>query len=312
MNRRQWLKISALGGLGLVTNTWADTLSQSTLDSLKKLPLSPTMPVMFIGHGSPMNAINENEFHQSWQRLGQRFGESSQSKWPKPTAILMISAHWQTTGGIGILATDEPETIYDFGVFPQKLYDQTYPASGSPIAAQITKQLLTTQHHKPATPIVIDDDRGLDHGVWSVLLPMFPKADIPVLQISLNRNLPTDIHYDLARQFSVLRQRGVLIMGSGNMVHNLYAERLPNRKPHDWTLEFEQKITVWLQNHDDKSIFNVPQAMPKLTALAHPTQEHFLPLIYALGAKNVKDKVSFFNTGYGSSGVAMRSVIFET
>ncbi|MEB8433059.1 4,5-DOPA dioxygenase extradiol [Cocleimonas sp. KMM 6892] len=311
MNRRQWLKFSTLAGLGLVTRTWADTFSNSTLESLKALPKSPTMPVMFIGHGSPMNAINENAFNESWRKIGKQFGEGSDAKWTKPSAILVISAHWQTTGGIGVLASEEPEIIYDFGGFPQKLYDQTYPAPGSLTTAEITKQLLQTQRHTPNTPIILDEDRGFDHGVWSVLLPMFPKADIPVLQISLDRNLPHDIHYDLAKQLSALRERGVLIIGSGNMVHNLYAKRMPNSKPYDWTLEFEQKMTDWIEHRDDQSIIKISRTMPKLTSLAHPTHEHFLPLIYTLGAKSAKDKISFFNSGYGSSAIAMRSVIFE-
>ncbi|MES2398515.1 MAG: 4,5-DOPA dioxygenase extradiol, partial [Pseudomonadota bacterium] len=184
------------------------------LDSVASLKKSERMPVLFLGHGSPMNAIGDNEYRRSWQALGKDFG----TKMPRPQLILCISAHWLTEGW-WVTAMDKPKTIHDFGGFPQELFDQQYPAPGDPAAARAISQLV---RQRGSQPLGLDVNQwGLDHGTWSVLKPMFPDADIPVIQLSMDYSRAPDEHYALARQLKALRDRGVLIVGSGNIVHNL-------------------------------------------------------------------------------------------
>lgn len=300
MQRRDFLRASSLVALSL-SPMLAQALGTST--DLKELPQTPKMPVLFVGHGSPMNAIEDNTFRQNWQKIGKEL--------PKPTAILMVSAHWLSDGHTAIMATSQPETIHDFGGFPEKLFAQQYPAHGSPQTAKLAAELLK----KPLADgtqvkTAFDLRQGYDHGTWSVLLPMFPQANIPVFQISIDYFKPASYHYALGQQLAALRERGVLIMGSGNIVHNLEAERLASSKPYDWNQAVDQKIAQLLQKHDDQALIQFADN-DKLIKLAHPTVDHLWPLFYALGAKHENDSVRFFNAAYAGSAISMRSVIFS-
>ena len=204
--------------------------------SLKK---SPRMPVLFVGHGSPMNAIGDNAYRRSWQALGAEFGAS----YPKPQFILCVSAHWLTRGGWFLTGMARPKTIHDFGGFPQELFDQQYPAPGAPSAAAAIAQ--GVRQPFSGAPLGLDAaEWGFDHGTWSVLKPMFPRADIPVLQLSMDYSRPPAEHYQLGQQLRALRERGVLIVGSGNIVHNLRATRRDARpdQAYDWAIEFDRIV----------------------------------------------------------------------
>ena len=251
------------------------------------------MPLLFIGHGSPMNAIENNQYSQSWKELGEKL--------PRPTAILSVSAHW-VTRGTKVTMMQKPKTIHDFGGFPDELYMLQYPAPGSVWLAEKIQKLAT------GYLIESDYDWGLDHGTWSVLLPMFPLADIPVIQLSIDYNRPISYHYELAAQLKKLRNKGVLIIGSGNIVHNLQAVSMDS-KPYDWTIEFDRKIAHWIETGNDRAIIDF-QNLGSLARLAHPTYDHFLPLIYILGLKDKNDSFEFFNESYQFGSTSMRSVVF--
>lgn len=257
---------------------------------------SERMPLLFVGHGNPMNAIEENRFSKTWSDIG--------SKLPKPTAILSVSAHWLTRG-TKVLAVETPRTIHDFGGFPQELFDQQYPAPGAPELAKETQRLAAKKH------IILDDEWGFDHGTWSVLLKMFPKADIPVYQLSIDYNKPLSYHYQLAEELRSLRNKGVLIMGSGNIVHNLHAVNFQkNAKPYDWAVEFDAKVKQWIEQGDHSSITEF-QNLGSISRLAHPTHDHFLPLLYTLGFQYHTEQPTFFNDDFDMSSVSMRSMIFQ-
>ncbi|WP_020559620.1 4,5-DOPA dioxygenase extradiol [Thiofilum flexile] len=292
MQRRSFL-LGSLSSLLGASSVWGESASLPTLAR------TPKMPVMFVGHGSPMNAITPNTFHRTWQKIGKTL--------PQPSAILVISAHWRSHNGTVVMATPEPETIHDFGGFPDKLFAQQYPSPGSPQAAQLTFDLLKKN---AALHAKVDYEQGLDHGTWSVLLPMFPKANIPVFQVSIDYDKPAAYHYRVGQQLAALRERGVLIIGSGNLVHNLWIEDQSNEKPYDWAQDFDAQATRALQSHNDKALIQLSQN-PNLTPLAHPSLEHFWPLFYVLGAKNTQDNIQFFNQGYDGSAISMRSVIFS-
>jgi len=241
------------------------------------------MPVLFIGHGSPMNAIGENEFVAGWRAVVQTF--------PKPNAILCISAHWETRGTF-VTAMEKPKTIHDFGGFPRELYDMQYPAPGSPELAKEIKRIIRK------TEVGLDNKWGLDHGCWSVLKRIYPDADVPVIQLSLDASRPADYHYDLAREFSPIREQGVLIIGSGNMVHNLRLidwEKMDEPGfGHDWAIEANEKMKKYILTDDHQSLINF-RSQGKTFDLAIPTPEHFLPLLYVLALKEEDEKVEFFN-----------------
>ena len=261
------------------------------------------MPVLFLGHGSPMNAITDNEYRRSWQALGARFG----SDWPTPQLILCISAHWLTDGW-WLTAMAQPKTIHDFGGFPQELFDQQYPAPGAPDAAA---EISIAVRQRASLPLGLDAHWGLDHGAWSVLMPMFPKADIPVLQLSMDYSRAPADHYALARQLKVLRQRGVLIVASGNVVHNLpQAQRgASSQQAYDWALEFDQTIAGYVQQGQLDALQNF-QKLGSLATMAHPTYEHLLPLLYAAGAVSPGEPVKFFNTSFQLGSISMRSMLW--
>ena len=238
-----------------------------------------------------MNAIEDNEFSRAWSVAAHSL--------PRPRAILCISAHWETLG-TRVTAMDRPQTIYDFFGFPQPLYAKQYPAPGAPDLARLAQA--TVQR----TPVALDLDWGLDHGAWSVLCRMFPQADIPVVQISLDRAQAPACHYELGRELRGLRQKGVLIVGSGNMVHNL-CEIVWQDTAYDWALEFDAQMKDFIQSGDHDSIIHYE----KLGAAAHlavPTNEHYLPLLYVLALQGKGEEVSFFAEKVTLGSMSMRSV----
>jgi len=254
------------------------------------------MPVLFVGHGSPMNGIEENEFSLYWKNLA--------SEIPRPKAVVVVSAHWLTKG-THITAMDFPETIHDFGGFPKELSEVIYPAPGSPeLAGKIAAML-------PSENIVPDHEWGLDHGSWTILRHMYPGADIPILQLSIDQTKDASYHYGLARELQALRRKGVLIMGSGNMVHNLRLvawDRLNDvNYGFDWTNIMNEKFKKLILDGDHQSLIRFDQLGPE-ARLSIPTPEHYLPLLYTLGMKNEKDEVSFFNDRAVGGSLTMTSV----
>ena len=261
------------------------------LQILAELPDTAPMPALFIGHGSPMNAISDNRWSSMWRRLGERL--------PRPKAIVCISAHWLTPGATAVTAMSTPKTIHDFGGFPQALFEQQYPAPGDPQLAQDIARLLEK------VDATLDNDWGLDHGTWSVLLPMYPAADIPVVQVSIDYAKAPLFHYELATQLRTLRARGVLILGSGNIVHNLRAMR-PDDSPHDWALEFDAVIADYVNTNNWRAAAEF-QSLGPLARMAHPTYDHYLPLLYTLGVRDARDSVVWFNEGFTYGSISMRS-----
>ncbi|GGB65958.1 dioxygenase [Flavobacterium suaedae] len=254
-------------------------------------------PVLFVGHGSPMNGIEDNEFSQNWSKLGKEL--------PKPKAVLVISAHWLTWGTY-VTAMDSPRTIHDFGGFPQELFDVQYSAKGNPELAKQTSELITH------TDVKMDHEWGLDHGAWTVVRHMYPDADIPVLQLSIDYNKPSEYHYNLAKDLAKLREKGVLVLGSGNMVHNLrmvaWDKLNDDNYGYDWAIEmneiFKQKIAD--SNHKDLMDYD---KLNKVAKLAIPTPDHYYPLLYSLALKDKKDVVSFFNDKLVGGSLNMTSVL---
>lgn len=252
------------------------------------------MPVLFIGHGSPMNGIEDNAFSQKWGDLGRTM--------PVPKAVLVVSAHWFTRG-TAVTAMNFPKTIHDFGGFPQALFDVEYPAPGNPELAAETTKLITS------TTVELDHDWGLDHGAWTVLTHLFPAANIPVLQLSMDYTKNPKAHYELAQELYQLRKKGVLIMGSGNMVHNLRMMNweMINGGGYDWALEINEQFKGLILNNDHAPLMNY-QNLGKAALLAIPTPEHYLPLLYTLGLKNESDEISFFNDKAVGGSLTMTSV----
>ncbi|MBP6404493.1 MAG: 4,5-DOPA dioxygenase extradiol [Ramlibacter sp.] len=296
---------TVLAGAASMASLWGAPLSTTaaTSSALEALPLakSPRMPVLFLGHGSPMNAIEDNEYRRSWQALGAEFG----ARYPRPQLILCISAHWITRGW-WLTGMDKPKTIHDFGGFPQALFDQQYPAPGAPAAAQAISRSIA------APPVGLDKDEwGYDHGTWSVLKPMFPKADIPVIQLSMDYSRPPAEHYALGQQLKGLRERGVLVVGSGNIVHNLRMTRrgVSAIQAYDWAIEFDKVIAGQLQQGELGALAGF-QSLGTVAQMSHPTWDHYLPLLHAAGAADAKDPVRFFNANYQSASISMRSVVW--
>jgi len=296
---------TVLAGAASMASLWGAPLSTTaaTSSALEALPLakSPRMPVLFLGHGSPMNAIEDNEYRRSWQALGAEFG----ARYPRPQLILCISAHWITRGW-WLTGMDKPKTIHDFGGFPQALFDQQYPAPGAPAAAQAISRSIA------APPVGLDKDEwGYDHGTWSVLKPMFPKADIPVIQLSMDYSRPPAEHYALGQQLKGLRERGVLVVGSGNIVHNLRMTRRGASaiQAYDWAIEFDKVIAGQLQQGQLGALAGF-QSLGTVAQMSHPTWDHYLPLLHAAGAADAKDPIRFFNANYQSASISMRSVVW--
>lgn len=253
------------------------------------------MPVLFLGHGSPMNAIEENEFVYTFRKLGQEL--------IRPNAILCISAHWETKGTF-VTAMQNPPTIHDFGGFPQALFDVQYPAPGSPELALQTKNIITT------TEVGLDDKWGLDHGAWSVIKHLYPNADIPVIQMSIDYSQPAKYHYELAKEISSLRQKGVLIIGSGNMVHNLRKvawNRLNEEFAFDWAIEANEKMKSYILSGNHENLINF-KSQGKAFDLAIPTPEHYMPLLYTLALKEENETIELFNDKPVGGSLTMTSV----
>ena len=280
------------------------TTDFTAFERIASLRKSDRLPVLFLGHGSPMNAIGDNEYRRSWQALGAEFD----SKIARPQLILCISAHWLTDGW-WLTGMDQPKTIHDFGGFPQELFDQQYPAPGDAAAARAISQVV---RQRASAPLGLDiSEWGLDHGSWSVLKPMFPDADIPVIQLSMDYSRAPEDHYALAQQLKGLRERGVLIVGSGNIVHNLQQMQrgAAGNQAYDWALEFDQTIGGYLQQGNLAALQNF-QKLGALAKMAHPTYEHYLPLLYAAGAVDANEPMRFFNTSFQGGSISMRSVVW--
>ncbi|MCR8668091.1 4,5-DOPA dioxygenase extradiol [Aestuariibaculum sp. M13] len=290
MDRKKFLKSLAL--LPLIG-------SSMTLKDLDKMTSTMNntgkMPVLFLGHGSPMNAIEENEFVRTFRKLGQEL--------TRPNAILCISAHWETRGTY-VTAMQNPPTIHDFGGFSQALFDVQYPAPGSPELAKETQKLISQ------TDVGLDEKWGLDHGAWSVIKHLYPNADIPVIQMSIDYTQPPKYHYELAKQINKLRHKGVLIVGSGNMVHNLRMvawNKLNEEYAYDWATEANEKMKSFILNNDHNSLINF-RSQGKAFDLAIPTPEHYLPLLYALALKEEDEKVTLFNDKPVAGSLTMTSL----
>lgn len=290
MDRKTFLKSLAILPL---------TAAAMKLDVLNKLtePMSNTakMPVLFLGHGSPMNAIEENEFVTGFRNIAKGI--------PKPNAILCVSAHWETKGTF-VTAMQNPPTIHDFGGFPKELFAVQYPAPGSPDLAKQTKSLITK------TEVGLDEKWGLDHGAWSVIKHLYPNADIPVIQMSIDYSQTPQYHYELAQQIKSLREKGVLVIGSGNIVHNLGKvewRRLNETFGYDWAIEANEKMKKFILSGEHKQLINF-RSQGKAFDLAIPTPEHYLPLLYSLALKEEKDEVSLFNDKAVAGSLTMTSV----
>jgi 4,5-DOPA dioxygenase extradiol len=254
------------------------------------------MPVLFVGHGSPMNAIAENEFVSCWRNLGVTI--------PRPKAILCISAHWETSGTF-VTAMNKPPTIHDFGGFPKELFDVQYPAPGSPELAYDTKLTITK------TEVGMDQKWGLDHGAWSVIKHIYPKADVPIIEMSLDYNKPPQYHYELAKELAKFRKKGVLIIGSGNIVHNLRMVAWDKvnvpEYGYDWALQANQIIKALILENKHKELINY-QSLGMEVDMAIPTPDHYLPLLYTLALKEENEQVSFFNDKAVMGSLTMTSV----
>jgi len=258
--------------------------------------ITEKLPVLFIGHGSPMNAIEENEFVMGWRNIGKTI--------PKPDAILCVSAHWESRGTF-VTATEKPKTIHDFGGFPAELFEVQYPAPGSPELAKETKALIKK------TEVGLDDKWGLDHGCWSVVKHLYPDADVPVVQLSLDYYQSPQYHYDLSKELSSLRRKGVLIIGSGNMVHNLGLVSWEKMEEpgygYDWAIEANEKMKKFILSNDHKSLINY-KLQGRAFNLAVPTPEHFLPLLYSLALKEENENIEIFNDKAVAGSLTMTSV----
>jgi len=293
MNRKEFLQNIAAAA-AMMTLPALKTLA----DSLPEQDVK--MPVLFVGHGSPMNAIEDNEFTQRWRRLGQEI--------PQPTAVLCVSAHWLTRGTF-VTAVDRPKTIHDFGGFPKALFDVEYAAPGAPtVARQIQAQLAPTA-------VGLDHDWGLDHGTWCITKQMYPHANIPVLQLSLDYTKPAEWHYALGRQLAGLRKKGVLIIGSGNMVHNLSLVRIPpdgninTAYGHDWAFEMNELFKRKIIAGDHQALIQYERLGPA-AKLAIPSVDHYLPLLYSLALQDKHEAPLLFNDKVVAGSLNMTSVKF--
>jgi 4,5-DOPA dioxygenase extradiol len=292
MERSQFIK--TLLGLGAMASLSSFKKFTDTLSEHDQL-----MPVLFIGHGSPMNAIEDNEFSKGWKNITKQL--------PKPKAILCISAHWETNG-TQVTLMERPKTIHDFGGFPQALFDVQYPAQGSEWLAQ------EVQAAVKSSAVRTSDQWGLDHGAWSVLKHMYPAADVPVVQLSLDYTKGPQYHYDLAKELYNLRKKGVLIVSSGNMVHNFQQAKIAGdfntHFGHDWALEANSDFKKLILANDAQPLINYTQHS-KAFQLAAPTPDHYLPLLYTIGLFGKKDKVQIFNDAVIGGSFSMTSVLLH-
>lgn len=256
------------------------------------------MPVLFIGHGSPTNGIEDNMFSQRWQEMGQKI--------PQPEAVICVSAHWLTKG-THITAMEAPKMIYDFGGFQKELYEVKYPAPGNPVLAAEAAKLVTS------TNVGLDHDWGMDHGTWTVVRHMYPDANIPVLQLSIDYHKPPQYHYDLAKQLKALRKKGVLVIGSGNIVHNLrmvdFARMSEVNYGYDWAFDFDSQVKGHILDWEHNNLIGY-WGMGESAKLAVPTPDHYYPLLYILGLAEKGEEVEFFNDVALAGSLTMTSVKF--
>ncbi len=260
------------------------------------LPHTAPMPVLFLGHGSPMNAIQTNEFTREWNRIGSTMEI-------QPTAILCISAHWLRQGTTAVTAMQMPKTIHDFGGFPQALFDMRYPASGNQALVDATTEVIQSVH------VQHDHGWGLDHGTWSVLCHVFPQANIPVVQLSIDYSQGAQYHYELAKQLSALRRKGVLIVASGNMVHNLGRvafDKIGSEYGFDWALEADAKMKNFLLDRNHRALIDWDK-QGKEFLLSIPTPDHYYPMLYALALQEEQDDLSIFNAKAVGGSLTMTS-----
>jgi 4,5-DOPA dioxygenase extradiol len=293
--------LAALGALGLgaaATVTLRKPASlESALSTLEELPDTDPLPAVFVGHGTPLSALDPNIWTHQWAEAGKSL--------PRPTAILMVSAHWLTDGASLVTAAAAPPMNYDVRGFPRELYEYRYSSPGSPVVAREVVEALDGH-----APVYGDMDWGYDHGTWLVLKYMYPQADIPVLQLSIDFSRPPAYHYELARRLRTLRSKGVLVIGSGNVVHNLRERGGTGvtETPRDWAIEFDQRISSAVMNGDHSPAVNF-LSFGELTRMAHPTYDHFLPLLYALGLSTPGGSVQTFCEGFQWPGISMRSFV---
>lgn len=291
MDRKRFLQTMAVLPIG------AASLKLGGLQSLAQtFEATERMPVLFLGHGNPMNAIQDNPFSKNFEILGKTL--------PTPKAILCISAHWETKGTF-VTAMPKPKTIHDFGGFPRELFEVEYPAPGSPELAIETQNLIKTTH------VGLDNDWGLDHGCWTVLKFLFPKADIPIIQMSIDTAQPASYHYALAKELSALRRKGVLIVGSGNSVHNLglaaWDKMATPGYAFDWAIAANDKIKTAILDGDHQSLVHFDKQGKELQ-LAVPTPEHYLPMIYTLALQEKDERPILFNDAIVAGSLNMLSI----
>jgi 4,5-DOPA dioxygenase extradiol len=291
-------RIAFLKSLALLP-LMAQSMKLKALNKLTDFPGTEKMPVLFLGHGSPMNAIEENEFVRGFRKVGREI--------IKPKAILCISAHWETKGTY-VTAMENPRTIHDFGGFPKELYDIQYPAPGSPGLAKETTKMIAKAR------VELDENWGLDHGAWSVIKHLYPNADVPTIQLSLDYSKSPQYHFELASELHSLRQKGVLIVGSGNMVHNLglvdWGKLSGEPYAYDWAAEANEQMKSFIFNDDFQSLVDY-EKQGRAFSLAIPTPEHYLPLLYALALKDKNDKAVIFNDQPVGGSLTMTSVKFD-
>ncbi len=253
------------------------------------------MPVLFFGHGNPMNAITENTYAKKWNAIGRGLR--------KPTAVLAVSAHWYVDH-TAVTVSPAPRTIHDFGGFPRELYEVQYPAPGDPRLAERVRDLLA-----PDVPVALDERWGIDHGTWSVLVHLFPDADVPVVQLSVDERKPPQFHYEVGKRIGALRDEGVLVIGSGNVVHNLHAFAWGRHpvEPFDWAVRFESRVRDLLLARDDAPLLDYA-SLGEDALLSAPTPDHYLPLLYVLGARRESDTITFPVEGVDGGSISMLAV----
>lgn len=287
----KWLALLPATGILMKLRTFGDSVSE--------LPSTGLMPVLFLGHGSPMNAIEENIFVQGFRRVAMEI--------PKPQAILVVSAHWETRG-TQVTAMPKPPTIHDFGGFPRELYEQQYPAPGSPELAAEVQRLIQSN------PVALDHSWGLDHGAWTVVKHMYPNADVPVIELSLDRTLQPERHYTMAKELAALRDKGVLIIGSGNMVHNLRMVawgKINEPFAYDWAQEADTRMKQAIRSGDHRPLIDFHKQGTAF-GLAINSAEHFLPLLYTLALQGKGEQATLFNDAPLAGSLTMTSVKVST
>ncbi len=291
MNRKSFLKI-----IGLTPFLYSMKNINELYTTSQAFSNTEKMPVLFLGHGSPMNAIEENQFVTGFRNVAKTL--------PKPNAILCVSAHWFTKG-TKVTAMEMPQTIHDFGGFPQELFNVQYPAKGSPELAQITHELLLP------TPVELDHEWGLDHGAWTVIKHLYPNADIPVIQLSIDYTKPAQYHFELAQKLQALRNKGILIIGSGNIVHNLrlvdFANFDRDNYGYDWAIEARETVNNYLMDGNYKPLIEYDK-QSKALQMAVPSPDHYLPLIYTLGLQQKGESISLFNDKLVAGSLSMTSL----